>query len=167
MTIALLSVGALGVVAATAGERTWLCTVCGREAERRTVLGAGWESGPPLGEPAEEVEIAARFEAWFERELALEHAHDWTPVGCFQRFGKVSCAEFPDAGWYMALPRAPDAGVARTLVERLIGRDERRAAIAGFASESPWRELAQGETLEPSDFRVRCEAWIARHPEWR
>ena len=159
---------ALFLVAATS-HRTWSCTICGRQAERWTVLGIGRESGPPR-DVEEENEVSRRFESWFAREVALAHRHDWIPVGCAALFGGgVGCAEYPNTVRFRALPHAPDALVARRIAVRSaeLSADELRASASHFGSESPWRELAAGVELDASTFREQLETWLVRHPEWR
>ena len=167
---ALLTIATVGGCAAMwADEGTWYCRVC-CSAEERTagVLGVAREELEP-SDP--DFDFTRNFHEWFQRSVALEHDHDWTPSGCHHRGRSVVCSDLvSDSTFHRSVPVLPDQELARELVARLIAREteDRCAMLSELQREpGPFATVAARKPVSSADFAAAYEAWSAAHPLWR
>jgi len=155
-------------------QGVWFCDVCGRHERQVRVWGRTLER-QAIDVEAPEAWRTHDYVLWYDAHAALEHEHGWSQAGEHViGFGQPFTMYDFAPTYHRALPRVPDAEVARALVARLAhaSLEERWSMLRDFASRSAevgppalMRALARGP-VAPEEFTTAYPGWLAEHPLW-
>lgn len=150
------------------------CEICGVH-ERQVTLFSRILEHTPLALDDPDAWMTREYTEWYARAAVLEHEHAWTQAGLHTwGFGEpFALNEFPPT-FHRALPRMPDAELARALVRTLArAAPEARADLlrdfaerAGDGDSAGLMRALSRAPLSAEEFAAAHAGWLAAHPLW-
>jgi len=161
LVAALAALVAPVLASATFDDGDWLCTACGLQTRRLSLLRSLACSIQLPGAAEPDAEFYA---TTFPETIRSRHRHAWIPVGAHQIgvIGRSCWKGDPSELWFSRLPKLRDHALARALALKICGSPDavRHEALSSYAL------CVYPASDDEQAFATWHERWCRDHPDW-